>query len=112
MTGILESGATESVQSRPLSATNTPYFFRPFKIACAAGEKPRIVDHGESKRAQQQSGKADQKERAPSNALREPPNPRSRRDDNELRNNDQRRQGERGARARLAYQCLAGQRQD
>jgi hypothetical protein len=77
-----------------------------------AGEKPRIVDHGESESAQQQSGEADQKEGASSDALPKPPNPRSRRDDNELGNNNQRRDGERRARARLAHQSLAGQRQD
>src|SRR4051812_42252479 len=31
------SGATERRQSPPLSATNRPYFFSPFRIACTCG---------------------------------------------------------------------------
>ena len=41
--GIRGSGATEMSQSRPLSATNIPYFFRPLRIAWTFGEKPSMA---------------------------------------------------------------------
>jgi hypothetical protein len=36
----LRSGAMDKRQSPPLSATNMPCFFSPFRIACACGGKP------------------------------------------------------------------------